>query len=105
MPRTEAQNKSLHLMFQMLADELNNAGLDMRKTLKPEVDISWDTTTVKNYLWRPLQKVMTRKESTTDLSSHEIDMIFGVLNRHLGEKFGVEIIFPSIETLKAKGEK
>ena len=100
--RTEQQNKALHLLFQMLADELNDAGLDMRKTLKPEIEISWNPTSVKEYLWRPIQKVMTRKESTTDLNSHEIDMIFGVLNRHLGQRFGITTIFPSVETLKEK---
>jgi hypothetical protein len=102
--RTEQQNKSLHLLYQMLADELNSSGLDMRKTLKPEIDIPWDKTTIKEYLWRPIQQAMTGKKSTTELDSNEIDRIFEVLSKHLGEKFGVEIIFPSIETLNQKND-
>jgi hypothetical protein len=97
--RTEQQNKSLHKLYEMLADELNSAGLDMKKVLKPEIDIPWNGKTIKEYLWRPIQKVVTGKKSTAELDSNEIDQIFVVLSKHLGEKFGIEVVFPSIETL------
>ena len=48
MKRTDKQNKSLHLYFVLLADALNDAGLDMRKTLKPGVEIPWNYKTVKD---------------------------------------------------------
>jgi hypothetical protein len=97
MERTTQQNKALHLFFTHLAEELNNAGLDMRKTLKPEVSIPWSSKTVKEYLWRPIQKAQLGKESTKDLETVEIDKVFETLTRHLGEKFGLELEFPSIE--------
>lgn len=97
--RTLKQNKALHVLFQSLADELNDAGLDMRKTLKPEINISWNGKTVKEYLWRPVMKAQVQKESTTELNTKEIDMIFDTINRHLGEKFGLHVDFPSIETI------
>jgi len=95
--RTLAQNRSLHLMFTMLAEELNKQGLDMRKTLKPSIDIWWTSENLKEYLWRPIQKATVVKESTTELTTKEIDKVFEVLMKHLGEKFGVYIPFPSIE--------
>jgi hypothetical protein len=98
-PRTNKQNKALHLMFTHLAQELNDAGLDMRKTLKPGVDIPWNGKTIKDYLWRPIQKAQLGKESTTELTTKEIDQVFEVICRHLGEKFGITIEFPSIESL------
>jgi len=95
--RTKRQNSALHLYFQLLADELNKAGLDMRKVLKPTVDIQWSKETVKDYLWRPIQKALLKKHSTTRLKTDEIDKVYEHLNRFLGEKFGIHVPFPSEE--------
>lgn len=97
--RTLQQNKALHLLFTHLADELTSAGLDMRKTLKPEVEIPWSADSVKNFLWRPIMKAQLGKESTTQLTTKEIDQVFDTLARHLGAKFGLQIDFPSISSL------
>ena len=93
--RTLQQNRSLHLYFTMLADELNAAGYDMRRTLKPGVDIPWTPDNVKEFLWKPLQHAYLDKESTTELTTKEIDKVYDVLNRHLGETTGVTVVFPS----------
>ena len=98
-PRTLTQNSALHLMFEHLAQELNEAGWDMKKTLKQEVDIAWNKDMVKEYLWRPIQKAQLGKKSTTELTTKEIDEVFDTLTRYLGQKLGIEIMFPSIETL------
>jgi hypothetical protein len=95
--RTSAQNRALHLYFTQLAEALNNAGLDMRRTLRPDVDIPWNSETVKEHLWRPIQKAELQKESTTKLSTKDIDAVYDTLNRHLGEKFDISVSFPSIE--------
>lgn len=96
--RTSQQNKALHVLFQLLADTLNDAGLEMKKVLsEKEVDIPWNETTIKECLWKPLQKAMLHKTSTTELEKKEVDDVFNVLNRHLGEKFGINIEFPSEE--------
>ena len=97
--RTVQQNKALHVMFELLAKELNNNGLDMRKTLKPGVEIPWSKASVKEYLWRPIQKAQVNKDSTTDLTTKEVDEIFETINRHIGEKFGIHVPFPSIEDI------
>lgn len=98
-PRTAQQNKALHVLFQLLANELNLAGLDMRKTLKPGVEIPWSGRAVKEYLWRPVQEAQLNKKSTTELTTKEIDEVFDTINRHLGEKFGLHVAFPSIDDL------
>lgn len=97
--RTLQQNKSLHLLFQLLANELNDAGLDMRKTLKPEIDIPWSGPSVKEYLWRPIQTAQLNKKSTTEMTTVEIDQVFDTINRHLSERLGLTVQFPSIETV------
>lgn len=104
--RTSRQNKSLHLLFEMLADELNDAGLDMKKVLKPGVDIPWTKESIKEYIWRPIQQAQLSKKSTTELTTKEIDSVFDTINRHLGEKFGIHVPFPSIdELMRVKNEK
>lgn len=97
--RTQAQNRSLHLFFTQLAEQLNDAGLDQRKVLKPSVDIPWTAIAIKEQLWRPIQKAQLHKDSTTELTTKEIDQVLDTITRHLGQKFGIQVIFPSIETI------
>jgi hypothetical protein len=92
--RTLTQNSALHLFFSLVAETLNDAGLDMKKTLKPEIDIDWTPESVKNYLWRPVQKAMLGKESTTELTKLEVGQVYETLNRFLGEKFAVHVPWP-----------
>ena len=98
-PRTLKQNKAIHLMFTQLAQELNDSGLDMRKTLKPSIDIPWSGKTVKEYLFRPIMTAQLGKESTTEMTTSEIDKVVNTLTKHLGTKFGIQLDFPSIESL------
>jgi hypothetical protein len=97
--RTIQQNRALHLYFQLLAERLNEAGLDMRVVLKPTVEIPWTKESVKDHLWRPVQEIYLRKDSTTELTTEEINKVYEVLNRFLGEKLGISEPFPSIEQL------
>ena len=94
---TSKQNNALHKYFRMLAEELNGAGLDMKKVLKPEIDIPWTEESVKNHLWRPVQKIMTGKESTQDLSSVEITKIFDTMFWSLATKYYIDVKFPKEE--------
>jgi hypothetical protein len=97
--RTLRQNRALHLWFTQIAEALNEAGLDMKAVLKPSIDINWTATTVKEYLWRPVQKLVLDKTSTTELDkAKEIDQVFDTINRFLGER-GIHVSFPSIEEI------
>jgi hypothetical protein len=90
-PRTIKQNKSLHLWFRLLADTLNEAGLDMRTVLKPSISIEWNDKTIKEYIYKPILEAMLLKKSTTEMTTKEIDKVWETINLHLGEKFGVEV--------------
>jgi len=99
--RSLAQNRSIHLFCEMLAKDLNEAGLDMKIVLKPEVDIEWTKDTVKKYIWKPIQQALTTKESSTELDTKEPSKVWETINRHLGMKFGFSIpTFPSEEQTK-----
>lgn len=95
MTRTDRQNRALHKYCELLAEALNDAGLDMKTVLKPEVDIPWTKESVKNHLWRPIQTIMIDKASTTEMTTADPGEIYLVLDRHIAEKFGVHVEWPS----------
>ena len=88
-PYTKRQRGALHLWCDMVADTLNDAGLDMRVVLKPTVAINWNRYTVKENIYKPLLLAMSGKDSTEEQSTIDPTVIVDYLTRHLGEKFGV----------------
>jgi len=96
---SEHQRGALHLYFERLAEALNDSGLDMKKTLKPEVSIPWDKHNVKEHLWKPIMEAMTNKGSTEEMDKPQVSDVYEVLNRHLAEKFGIHVEFPHREEL------
>jgi len=97
--RTTKQNNALHLFCTQLAETLNDAGLDQRKVLKPDIEIPWSLNSVKKKLWGSIMQALTGKEHTSDLDRDEIDKVYMALSRHMGEKFGVLVEFPSKDRL------
>lgn len=96
--RTPRQNRALHKFFSLLSDELNAGGYNVQIVLKEKMDIDWTPALVKEVLWRPAQKVILQKKSTTELEkTKDIEMVYEHLNRHLGEKFGVHVPWPHFE--------
>jgi hypothetical protein len=98
--RTGNQNRAMHVGFQLIVEALTAAGLDMRKVLKPEIDIPWTPKSVKEYLFRPVMTLMTSKESTRELNKHEeITEIWETVMRFLMQNHGIDYIpFPNDPT-------
>ena len=95
--RTSSQNDALHLAFEMLANSLNESGLEMKILLKQDYRLWWTKESVKEHLFKPFMRGMfPEKTSTTQLSKlGEIDKIWDKLMLELGERHGVEYInFP-----------
>jgi len=98
--RTLQQNRAIHLYLRELSRALNDAGYDMKTVLKPSVDIPWTEEMAKEHLWRPIQKIMTKVESTSELDKLDVSEIYKVIDRHMSEKFGVHVEFPSDERMQ-----
>jgi len=96
--RTIAQNSAMHKYFQLVADTLNSAGLDIKKTLVADVD--WSMISVKEIMWKRLQDALFNKTSTTNLTKHEVTKVYETMNRYLGQRYGVYVAFPSREVLE-----
>jgi hypothetical protein len=63
----------------------------------PELD--WTPQLLKELLWRRIQKKKFNIQSTADLDSGELQMVYDELNRFLGTEFGIHTDFPSLETM------
>jgi len=93
--RTNTQNNALQVYCRELATALNDAGLDMKRTLKAEVEIPWTQDLVREHLWKPIQEYVIGKRSTTEANTFQYSEVYDVLNRNMAEKFGVSVPFPS----------
>ena len=93
--RTLKQNHSIHALYEDIAKQLNEQGYDMKKTLKQSVEIPWTKEMVKEHLWRPIQKIQLGKESTTKLTTKEVNEVYETLARHLAQRIGIVIEMPS----------
>ena len=98
--RTIQQNRSLHKWLAMIAKALNDAGLDIKQVVK--ADVEWTMTSVKEIIWRSIQKAITNKKSSTKLTKEEFSQVMETTNRLLGEKYGIFVEFPSQEALNFK---
>jgi len=95
--RTRQQNNAMWLWLTQVAEALNDSGYDMKKTLKPHIEIPWDKTLAKRFLWNPIQKILTEQSSSTKLKKQDIDKIQETIARHLAETTGVSVAFPNKE--------
>lgn len=92
--RSELQNNAMHLYCEQLAEALNDAGYDFMQVMNTEADIPWSKESAKEFLWRPIQKSITGKTSTTRPTRDEYPKIYDALNNHLATKFGVGVPWP-----------
>lgn len=92
--RTLTQNAALHKWCDLMAQELNDKGLDMRLVLSHHAEIPWSGHEVKERLWRPVQLSVLGKESTTEADRQQYTEVYEVLNRHFGERFGLHVGWP-----------
>lgn len=97
--RTLPQNSAMHKYFGLVAGELNGGGYSVQTILAEAFDRQWWADGVKELLWRPIQKIVVEKDSTTELERDEVDKVYEPLNHHLSEKFGIYVPFPSKQEL------
>lgn len=92
--RTLQQNKALHLFCDQWAKELNDHGLDVKVTLEGAWDVPWSADLVKEMIFKPLLKAALGKDSTTEMNTTDPTLICDIINRRIGEKFGLSVPWP-----------
>lgn len=93
--RSSQQNKALHMLFTNMSYELNNLGLEhtYRGLNGKDISVRYTPYIVKEFIWKRLQNVLLEKDSTTKLTTADINLIFETLGKWFSEK-GVVIDFP-----------
>ncbi|HEY4832763.1 MAG TPA: hypothetical protein VIH61_09430 [Waddliaceae bacterium] len=98
--RTNTQSRALHLWLEQVAQELNASGQTVQLVLKQTVDINWTGILFKELVWRPIQKALLKKDSTTKLEKvMDIDIVYDHINLYLGEKFHIHVPWPKREEI------
>lgn len=94
--RSNAQNRSLHLFFTFCANSLNDLGIEFcYKGLKGmDIEVPWNAELFKSMVWKPIQITLFDFESTTKLTTEQINIILDVLTRFFAER-GISISFPN----------
>jgi hypothetical protein len=96
---TDSQRKGAWKYMELRAEQLNDAGLDIRKVMKPTFNIPWTKDNVHDLLWIPIQKALFGTTSMRALKKLQVTKVHAVIERELAQSFGVDIIpFPSEET-------
>ena len=97
--RTSLQNRSAHLYHTQVANAFNEAGLDIKLVLSKELEHPWNGILVKELIWRKVQISMYGKNSSKQLTTVEQMEVFEVINRYIGQEFGIHVAWPCIDTL------
>ena len=98
--RSSRQSRALHLYFKFISQELKEMGSEfIYQGIKGyEISTPYTPDIVKNFFWRAIQISLFDIESTTDINTNQMNMIIEITNKFFAER-GVDIIFPSIESL------
>ncbi len=93
--RTQAQNRSQWLWFDMIAKRLNDENIPTTQILK--ADIEWDRKKIKAIFFDPIMSLLYSKKTTTKLNKDEYTAIINTMTKAFGQR-GIELPpFPSIE--------
>ena len=95
--RTTLQRKAIQVYCRLLAEQFNDAGLDMVKVLsEKEVAVNWTMDSVKDVIWREIQLALfPDKQSSTQLEKDEVSKVYKVIARHMSERFNITQSFPN----------
>ncbi len=93
--RTNQQNRAMHKFFTVIADELNNIGATFSYEFgKETIEIPYTSELIKETLWKPIQKALFNKDSTSEITTEEINKVIDVITLKFGE-MGIPIMFPN----------
>ncbi len=90
-----------HKWFDMIAHELNDAGLTLKPFMEQvdyKMDIPWTGTMIKQILYKPILETQTGKETTKEMTPFQAKNVNMALEWWLSTHTGVQVDFPSEES-------
>ena len=98
--RTTLMNRSFHLAMTQISRDMVQQGIDQRMLL--DSFQGYNVPVTPEFLKEVFKSIifqLYRKTSTRDLTTSQMTESFDVLGKFLGENFGYEAVWPSMETL------
>lgn len=92
--RSNLQNSALHLFFTFISNDLNEMGMTYTCEFVKDVEVPYTPSLVKEVFWKPIQITLFEKESTTSITTSEMNTIIDVVVKFFADR-GIEIHFPS----------
>lgn len=90
--RTTKQRNAIEVYCRQVAEDLAARGNDMQHVCS--LPITPTQANVKENIWKPVQRAITGKTSTTELDRAEVSEVYAHMSKALAEKFGVTVPFP-----------
>jgi len=95
--RTITQNKAMHKYFEIIAENMNDAGITQKSLIgsfKDGFELPVTEHMIKD-IFREVGRAMFRKDSTADISTKEISEVHRVVDQRFAEVTGVSAPWPS----------
>jgi hypothetical protein len=92
--RTTSQNNAIHKWFSLIANEARNNGETAGMLLKRPAELPITETMLKD-CYKQIAMRMYEKDSTTKLSTIEMQAVNSVFERVIAERLNISIPFPS----------
>ena len=97
--RTLSQNSALHKYFQLLADEMNDAGIT-QQLITSKLNAGFEIPVSESFLkdiFRQIGKNMYDIDSTAKLSTKEMQEVYLVFDHGMAEKTGCAVAWPCVD--------
>jgi len=90
---TPSQRAALHVWFRMMAEVMNEAGIDQTlfftKFAKGGLKIPWSDTAIKSVFYKPTLEALTGKHSTEEMNTLEPSEICTIIGASLATRLGI----------------
>ena len=101
-PRSIKQNNAMWVFCRDIAKRCNDAGFPCVITspvLSKPIEAPWTDRSVMDLIWMTVQRALypEKDESSRQLTTDEVPLVAETIIRHLSEKYGLYVSFPTKE--------
>jgi len=99
--RTNQQRKAIEVYCRELADALDREGHTLQDVTEriQRAEIRPTQENIKEVVFKPMAKALFNVDSTTKLSTAQVDKVYEMVNAFVGREFGIHTPFPSRDVL------
>jgi hypothetical protein len=94
-PRTAKQQAAIEVFCRNVSQEFNVNNITVQVIAEiAKRGIDWTQVSVKEIIWRNMQRHLTGKESSKDLNTKEVGQVYEHINKYVLSEAGVYVPWP-----------